>query len=618
VTRFTVWAPAADRVEVVLGEERLDLWPGPRDGWWECDVPAAVVGTDYAFSLDGGPPRPDPRSRHQPDGVHGPSRVVGPAPTPSQHEVPAQPAWPGQPSSGPWRGRPLAGAVVYELHIGTFTAEGTFDAAIDRLDHLRDLGVDLVEVMPVAAFSGGHGWGYDGVALWAVHEPYGGPDGFRRFIDACHARGMGVLLDVVYNHLGPSGNYLAEFGPYFTDKHQTPWGPAVNLDDAGSDEVRAFLVGNAIYWLRDFQLDGLRLDAAHAFVDTRAVHLLEELSAAVDEFALQAGRAVTLIAESDLNDPRLVLPREAGGLGLHAQWNDDFHHSLHSLLTGEQQGYYADFGSIAALAKTLTGAYFHDGTWSSFRGRSHGRPVDTARILGNRFIVFLQDHDQIGNRALGDRISATLSPGLRRIGAALLLTSPFTPMLFMGEEWGADTPWQFFTDHPDPELGRAVSEGRRREFDRHGWDGQAIPDPQAPETFERSKLDWAELGDTEPDSTESDGTKPDDTEPDDGHRSLLEWYRALIALRHTRPELADSRLAEIAVDFDEAARWLVIRRGRLRVAVNLADHPQPVPLDSAPGKILLGPDDGMRFDDSVGPDGSGALLMPAESVVVVD
>jgi maltooligosyltrehalose trehalohydrolase len=576
MTRFEVWAPKAGRVEVILGDKRLSLRPGPREGWWGRDVPEAGEGTDYAYSLDGGPPRPDPRSRFQPQGVHGPSRVTAP----------------GQAQSS-WSGRPLAGSVVYELHLGTFTPAGTFDAAIERLDHLTALGIGFVEVMPVAAFPGGHGWGYDGVGLWAVHESYGGPEAFHRFIEACHERGIGVLLDVVYNHVGPSGNYLPEFGPYFTDKHQTPWGPAVNLDDAGSDEVRAFLVANALYWLGEFHLDGLRLDAAHAFADTRAVHILEQLSTAVDDFATETGRPLTLIAESDLNDPRVILPRTFGGHGVHAQWNDDFHHALHSLLTGERQGYYGDFGAIAALTKTLTKAYFHDGTWSSFRGRSHGRPVDTDRIDGHRFVAFLQDHDQVGNRAQGDRISATASPGLLRIGAAVLLTGPFTPMLFMGEEWGAATPWQFFTDHPEPELGRAVSEGRRREFGRHGWNAQDVPDPQAPETFERSKLDWAEPG----------------LEP---HRSLLEWYRALIALRGEWLELSDPQLSQLVTNDDEDAKWLVIHRGRLRVVANLAPDPQPVPLDLAAVSILLASTDEIRLGTP------GSITMPAESVAIVD
>jgi maltooligosyltrehalose trehalohydrolase len=558
MTLFTLWAPRAERVELCLGRgpdaERREMLRAERHGWWELAAPDQGPGADYAFALDGGTPRPDPRSRFQPYGVHGVSQV----------DDAAGFAW----TDGDWPGLALDDGVVYELHIGTFTPEGTFDAAIGRLDYLVALGVDFVEVMPVAAFPGRHGWGYDGVDLWAVHESYGGPDGLRRLVDACHARGLGVVLDVVYNHLGPSGNYLGEFGPYFTAKHQTPWGAAVNLDDAGSDEVRAFIVGNALNWFSAYHLDGLRLDAVHALADTRAIHVLEELSLAVDELAEEFGRPLTLIAETDLNDPRIITPRGHHGMGVHAQWSDDFHHALHTLLTGERQGYYADFGSIAALAKTLEGAYFHDGTWSSFRGRSHGRPVDTELLGGGRFVVFLQDHDQVGNRALGDRISDALSPDRLRIGAALLLTSPFVPMLFMGEEWGASTPWCYFTDHPEPELGRAVREGRRREFAEHGWAAESVPDPQDPDTFARSRLDWAEPL----------------KEPG---RALFEWYRALIALRRGTPDLGSGSLRDVGVEYDERARWLVVRRGAVRVAVNLAGEPQRVSTGAAVLEVLL-------------------------------
>jgi maltooligosyltrehalose trehalohydrolase len=581
MTLFTVWAPRAERVELCLGRgegaERREMLRAERHGWWELAAPDQGPGADYAFALDGGVPRPDPRSRFQPHGVHEASRM----------DDPGRFAWTDQ----DWPGLALDDGVVYELHVGTFTAEGTFDAAIGRLDYLVALGVDFVEVMPVAAFPGQHGWGYDGVDLWAVHEPYGGPEGLRRFVDACHARGIGVVLDVVYNHLGPSGNYLGEFGPYFTEKHQTPWGAAVNLDDAGSDEVRAFIVGNALNWFSAFHLDALRLDAVHALADTRAIHVLEELSLAVDELAEELGRPLTLIAETDLNDPRIITPRGHNGLGVHAQWNDDFHHALHSLLTGERQGYYADFGSIAALAKTLEGAYFHDGTWSSFRGRSHGRPVDTELLGGGRFVVFLQDHDQVGNRALGDRISAALSPGRLRIGAALLLTSPFVPMLFMGEEWGASTPWCYFTDHQEPELGRAVREGRRREFSAHGWAAEDVPDPQDPDTFARSRLDWAEPL----------------NEPG---RALFEWYRALIALRRDTPELASGSLRDVGVEYDERARWLVVRRGAVRIAVNLAAEPRSLPVGAAVLDVLLASAAQAKAQDDV-------MELPPESVAIV-
>jgi maltooligosyltrehalose trehalohydrolase len=584
VSVFELWAPHADQVDLDLGDRVLPMKkaerPG-RPGWWRAE--AETPTGDYAFRLDGGPPLPDPRSRRQPAGVHGASRL----------EDPAAFDWTDQ----GWHGRPLRGAVLYELHLGTFTPEGTFDAAIGRLEHLARLGVDFVELMPVAAFSGEHGWGYDGVGLWAVHEPYGGPDGLRRFVDACHAHGLGVLLDVVYNHLGPSGNYLGAFGPYFTDTHVTPWGPAVNLDAAGSDEVRAFLVGNALHWLREHHLDGLRLDAVHALVDNRAVHILEELAAAVDALAASTGRLLHLIAETDRNDPHTITPRPAGGHGVHAQWSDDFHHALHSALTGEKQGYYCDFGALAAIEKTMTSAYFHNGTYSTFRGRCHGRPADTDALGADRFIVSLQTHDQVGNRAEGDRIGSSLTEGLRRIGAALLLTSPFTPQLFMGEEWGADTPWQYFTDHPEPDLADAVREGRRAEFAHYGWSADRVPDPQDPATFQRSKLDWSEPA-----------------QP--AHRSLLDWYRDLIALRRARPDLADPRFASVSVTCDEEQRWIAVRRGGLRVAANLSAEPRFIPLDQAAREILLASDPQVRIAGGESAEGDGVHL-PPESVAVL-
>ena len=578
-----MWAPAVSQVDVEVAGRPVPMRPAAgRPGWWTAEADAPP-GTRYAFRLDGGDPLADPRSPRQPDGPQAASHTYDHAAF----------GW----SDAAWRGTPAGGAVIYELHIGTFTPEGTLDAAAGRLDHLVALGVTVVELMPVAAFPGQHGWGYDGIGLWAVHEPYGGPDALKRFVDACHRRGLAVFLDVVYNHLGP-GNQLASFGPYFTDVYATPWGPAVNLDQPGSDEVRAFIVGNALMWLRDYHLDGLRLDAVHAFQDHRAVHLLEELAAATDALATAAGRSVVLVAESDLNNPRLVTPRPAGGYGLAAQWDDDFHHALHALVTGERQGYYGDFGSVAAFAKVLTRAYFHDGTWSSFRERSHGRPVDTLRTPGYAFVVFDQDHDQVGNRAIGDRLPATLaghpdSGGLLRVAAGLVLTAPFTPMLFMGEEWGADTPFQFFTDHTDPFFADAVSNGRRSEFAAHGWGFTDVPDPQDKETFRRSKLDW---------------TQPA-AEP---YRSLLCWYRSLIALRRSRPELADPRLDRVRADFDEDARWLVVHRGGLRIAVNLGPEPAEVPLAGAGAvSVLLASDQGAAGKP-------GAVLLPPASLAVVE
>ncbi|PSM37678.1 malto-oligosyltrehalose trehalohydrolase [Streptomyces dioscori] len=577
--QFEVWAPQADRMTLHCAGSTRALEPDPqRPGWWTGEA-EAQDGTRYGFAVDDGPVLPDPRSYRQPDGPDGLSAVV------DQERY----AW-----RADWAGRGLPGAVLYELHVGTYTREGTLDAAAERLGHLVELGVTHVELMPLCPFPGQHGWGYEGVSLWAVHEPYGGPEALKRFVDRAHELGLGVVLDVVHNHLGPSGNYLPAFGPYFTDTHHTPWGSAVNLDAPGSDEVRAFLLGSALSWLRDYRIDGLRLDAVHALYDTRACHFLEELSAAVDGLSEEVGRPLFLIAESDLGDPRLITPRKENGLGLHAQWNDDFHHALHTALTGEKQGYYADFGRapLAAVAKTLTAGYFHDGTYSSFRGRRHGRPLDRTRVAGHRLLGYSQTHDQIGNRALGDRLAASLSPGLLACAAALTLTGPFTPMLFMGEEWAAGTPWQFFTDHTDPELADAVRRGRRREFGSHGWAEEDIPDPQDPATRERSCLDWSE--------------------PEKGvHARVLAWYRELIALRHAQADLTDPDLADVKVAFDEGARWLAFRRGDVRVVVNLGAERVRIPLGTRPARVLA------AWEPVDVPGGDGLLGVPGESCVVL-
>jgi maltooligosyltrehalose trehalohydrolase len=577
--QFEVWAPQADRVTLHCEGATRALERDPdRAGWWWGEAEARD-GTRYGFSLDDGPVLPDPRSRRQPDGPDGLSAVVDH----TRYEWRAE-----------WAGRPLPGAVLYELHVGTYTREGTLDAAAGRLEHLVELGVTHVELMPVCPFPGRHGWGYEGVSFWAVHEPYGGPEALKRFVDRAHGLGLAVLLDVVHNHFGPSGNHLPAFGPYLTDKHQTPWGAAVNLDAPGSDEVRAYLRESALAWLRDYRIDGLRLDAVHALKDTRAFHFLEELSTAVDALAADLGRPLSLIAESDLNDPRLIAPRAEGGLGLHAQWNDDFHHALHTTLTREAQGYYADFGRapFAALAKTLTRGYFHDGTYSSFRGRHHGRPLDHTRVAAHRLLGYSQTHDQIGNRAQGDRLAASLSPGLLACAATLTLTAPFTPMLFMGEEWAAGTPWQFFTDHTDPELAEAVRRGRRREFAEHGWAEEDVPDPQDPATRDRSCLDWSEP----------------EREP---HARVLAWYRRLVALRHQHPDLTDPDLADTKVAYDEQQRWLAFRRGDVRVAVNLAKEPAAIPLGPRRATVLA------AWEPVSAPGTDGVLQLPGESGVVL-
>lgn len=573
--RPTVWAPDAGAVDLVLptAGRSVPLERGD-DGWWAPPAGEAELahGEDYAFAVDGSDPRPDPRSAWQPAGVHGPSRVF---------DTGAH-AW----SDAGWAGRDVRESVVYELHIGTFTAQGTLDAAIERLDHLVDLGIGMVELMPVAAFDGQHGWGYDGVDLYAVHEAYGGPAALQRFVDAAHARGLAVCLDVVYNHLGPAGNYLDTFGPYFTEAHETPWGRAVNLDGPGAHEVRRWVCDNALRWLRDFHLDALRLDAVHALVDDSTPHLLAQLADEVAALAEEVGRPLSLIAESDLNDAAMVTPTADGGLGMTAQWADDVHHAIHTFLTGERQGYYADFGSPEVLAKTLTRVFLHDGGYSAFRGEVWGAPVP-AGTDARRFVTFDQDHDQVGNRALGDRPSARLDDGMLAVSAALLLTSPFTPMLFMGEEWGARTPFLYFTDHQDPELAEAVRNGRRREFSGHGWaemypdqavDGELeVPDPQDPATVEASRLAW-------------------DEPHAERHARLLAWYRDLIALRAAVPDLHSGDLAATSVEWDRAAdaepdggfaSWFVVSRGAVRVVLNLGAEPVTVPVPGGEGLTVL-------------------------------
>jgi maltooligosyltrehalose trehalohydrolase len=568
---FSVWAPHADRVDLVLPDTARPMTRGDH-GWWH--VTAAVdPESTYAFSLDGGDPRPDPQGMRLPHGPHGWSQLFDPGDFPWTDDT--------------WTGVDLDGAVIYELHVGTFTAEGTLDSATERLDHLVDLGVDIVELMPLAPFPGSHGWGYDGVAPFAVHESYGGPAALQRFVDAAHHKGLAVCLDVVYNHLGPDGNYLDEFGPYLTDRHETPWGRALNLDAPGSDEVRRWVLDNVTQWLRDFHVDALRLDAVHELHDERALHLLEEMAGEVDTLADQLNRRLWLVAESDRNDPGTVTPRRSGGLGLHAQWVDDVHHALHVALTGETQGYYADFDDPGALAKVMRSPFFHDGTWSSFRGRTHGRPVDTV-TPGWRFVASLQTHDQVGNRAVGDRLSANLPPGLLACGAAILLTSPWTPMLFMGEEWGATTPWQYFTDHTDPAIAEAVREGRRSEFAAHGWDKAEVPDPQDPRTFEGSRLRWSELS-------------------HDPHARLLQWYRDLIRLRRHHPDLRDGNLGLVDVSYDAAARAFTMHRGQHQVLVNLSDETRGFGAD---GRALLAWDPDTKVVD-------GRVELPAHSAVIV-
>ncbi len=569
-----VWAPRATRVR--LHRPELDLVElEPRgDGWFAASL-TLEDGDEYGFLLgEGGPGnvRPDPRSRRQPRGVHDLSAWFDP----SAH------SW----QDATWTGRPLAGGVIYEMHIGTFTPEGTLDAAVGRLEHLVELGVDFVEVLPVNAFNGVHNWGYDGVLWYAVHEAYGGPAAYQRFVDACHARGLAVIQDVVYNHLGPSGNYLPEFGPYLRDAEHNTWGSSVELDEPA---VRAYIVENALMWMRDYHVDGLRLDAVHALKDSAPRHILQEIAERTDALSAHLGRPLSVIAESDLNDATLIAAREAGGYGLTAQWSDDYHHALHVAVTGETVGYYADFAPLAALVKTATSGFFHNGTWSSFRGRAHGHPID-ARIPTSRLVTFSQDHDQIGNRAVGDRLSQTLDEGGLAIAAVLGVLSPFTPMLFMGEEWAASTPWQFFTSHPEPELGRATAEGRIAEFTAMGWDESIVPDPQDPQTFLRSKLRWEER---------EAGV----------HARIHALYRELIALRRAEADVTDPAFESIGAEADEAARWLRLLRGRVEVLVNFSEA--VVRLEVPRGAhTLVATDAGATVID-------GSALLPPRSAVVI-
>jgi maltooligosyltrehalose trehalohydrolase len=571
---LSVWAPKAKQVELETGGRRSAMIDAGR-GWWQAtqEVPA---GTDYAFCLDGGPPLPDPRSPYQPQGIHGPSRWI-------DHEAFA---W----DDRRWQAPPLPSAVVYELHVGTFTPEGTFEAVISKLPHLAELGITHVELMPVNEFPGKHGWGYDSVDLFAPHHEYGGPEGLKRLIAACHRVGLAVIIDVVYNHLGPAGNYLHEFGPYFSEQHHTPWGWAINFDGPQSDEVRRFFIDNALMWLRDYHADGLRLDAIHAIIDTSAIPFLEQLAAEVADLSAHQGRHLVLIAESDLNDPRVVRNWEIGGFGYDAQWSDDFHHALHTVLTGENEGYYSDFGTISDLAIALQQNFVYAGRYSAFRGRMHGRA--TLGISGHRFIGYLQNHDQLGNRAQGDRSSHLVSHGRLKVGAALVLTSPFVPMLFQGEEWGSTSPFQFFSDFEDPDLAQAVREGRPKEFAAFGWSPDEIPDPQDPATFERSKLKWDELH------------RPP-------HAELLDWHKKLLALRRQESVLTNGRLSQVAVQFDEDARWLVVERGAITIACNLADRRQLVPICAhRPKTLRLGSEPDIEVRDT-------GMELPADAVAIL-
>jgi maltooligosyltrehalose trehalohydrolase len=571
---FRVWAPKAKSVKVKVASKKHSL-KSEKDGWWAASVEEAAPGMDYVFLLNGQEQEiPDPRSQFQPEGVNGPSRIV-------DHSAFS---W----TDAGFHAKSPQSALIYELHIGTFTREGTCEAAREKLSYLRDLGVTHIELLPFAAFPGRHGWGYDGVDLFAPHAAYGTPDDLKRWVDAAHGKGMGVIMDVVYNHFGPAGNYLGLFGDYFTDQHKTPWGDAVNLEDAGSHEVRRFFCDNALMWLRDYHMDGLRLDAVHAYMDRSAIPFMEQINAEVDALQAETGRSYIMIAESDLNDPRLVRAREAYGYGFDAQWSDDFHHALVALLTEDISGYYADFGSMADLAQSLSSVFVYDGQFSAFRNRVHGRSAHG--LPGWKFVGYSQNHDQVGNRAKGERLVHLTDVARAKIAAAVTLLSPFVPMLFQGEEWAASTPFLYFTNHPDEELGRLVSEGRKKEFAAFGWKPEEIPDPQEEKTFLRSKLKWSEVTETP-------------------HAEMLAWYKELIALRRSRPELTDGAVDQVEIDFDEDERWMTIQRGATVLIFTLDPEGYSVGVANN-ASLLLASEPGIQLRDQL-------LRIPAPGAAVL-
>ena len=523
--RLRVWAPLAQKVEahVLAPLERLVPLTRDKRGYHEAIVEGVKPGSLYVYRLDGKTKRPDPASRFQPEGVHGPSQIVDPSFPWDDHC---------------WFGLPLRDYIIYELHVGAFTHEGTFNAIIPHLDELKDLGITAVELMPVAQFPGARNWGYDGVYPFAVQNSYGGPDGLKRLVNACHQNGLAVVLDVVYNHLGPEGNYLGDFGPYFTERYRTPWGTAINFDGPHSGEVRRFFIENALSWITEFHIDSLRLDALHAILDFSAYPFLQELAEEVYEQAERIGRRIYLIAESDLNDTKLIRPQALGGYGLDAQWNDDFHHALHTLLTPERIGYYQDFGKVQHLVKAFTEGYVYSGQYSPHRRRRHG---NSSRLLPARsFVVCAQNHDQVGNRMLGERLSHLVSFEDLKLAAGVVILSPFIPLLFMGEEYGETAPFQYFISHSDPALVEAVREGRREEFVAFRWQGDP-PDPQDEATFLRTKLDHT-------------------LRREGDHRFLREFYKELFRLRKTFPALAHLSKEHTEAFGLEGKRLLFVRR----------------------------------------------------------
>lgn len=544
---FTVWAPLLQEVAVQIEtpEQRLIRMQKGDRGYWQATATDIPAGTLYRYQLDGDLYRPDPASVSQPQGVHEPSQVI------DQSTF----SW----SDRNWQSIPLEDYIAYELHVGTFTPEGTFEAIISRLEDLKEVGINAIELMPVAQFPGSRNWGYDGVYPFAVQDSYGGVEGLKQLVDACHQQGVAVILDVVYNHFGPEGNYTSNFGPYFTAKYKTPWGSAINFDDAYSDGVRNFFIENALYWFREYHIDALRLDAVHAIYDFGAKHFLTELAERVEEFSQQHGRKYYLIAESDLNDVRVIRPPEMGGYGIDAQWSDDFHHCVHTLLTGERGGYYEDFNQCEQMAKVLREGFAYSWNYSPFRQRYHGS--DASKIPPTQFVVCSQNHDQIGNRMLGERLSHLVSFEALKLAAGVVLLSPYIPMLFMGEEYGEDAPFLYFISHGDPNLVEAVRKGRQEEFAAFHLQGEP-PDAQSPETFLKCKLNW-------------------DKRKEGKQGILLNFYKALIQLRRQIPALRSSKTREsIEVTCFETEKLITLRRwspnSQIFCIMNFSDRVTPI------------------------------------------
>jgi maltooligosyltrehalose trehalohydrolase len=542
---FTVWAPFIDNVDLRILQPVEKTLPMKKEsgGYWKAEVEAAPADVLYYYRLNNTKDRPDPASQFQPEGVHGPSQAL-------QHSLFE---W----TDKTWKSISLSKMIIYEMHVGTFTPEGTFDSVIKRLPYLQKLGINAIEVMPVAQFPGERNWGYDGVFPFAVQKSYGGPEGFKRLVNECHKNRMAVILDVVYNHLGPEGNYLGEFGPYFTDRYRTPWGMAINFDGPHSNGVRNYFIENALSWFRDYHIDALRLDAIHGITDFSAHPFLQELADAVNSFS-DKGKPAYLIAESDLNDTKITRPKELGGFGIHAQWCDDFHHSLHTLITGEKDGYYADFGRVHHMVKAIKQGFVYSGEYSDYRKRNHGNC--SVGIPADQFVVFSQNHDQIGNRAFGDRLASLVSFDSLKLAAGIVIFSPYIPLLFMGEEYGEDAPFLYFISHSDPGLIEAVRKGRKEEFGSFTWRGDP-PDPQDRNTFERSKIHWKKKG------RGKNGV-------------LFELYQTMIQMRRRVPALSHLDKSSLYVDGSDEQKILVIKRwmdtSEVYLVINFDNHDREV------------------------------------------